>query len=317
MPPNEVPKQPIFVFGAHRSGTTLLQRLLNSYDDVLVWGEHAGVLEHLAAAYYRGREHPSLFRQARPLAEVLADSDALGSWQAWLTWFEPPAWTAVFRRLVEELLVPGGLPGKRFWGFKEIRYGAHRDDRTLEFLHALYPEALFVFIVRNPFNTVASSSRAPEGTRSLIAIQRVADLWRRRYRTYRAWYASDTVRSFWIGYEDLIEARGGVHALLGALRQTLGERQRAVLQAEGGRRSSFGDGDVNARWQTLPAFHLAVIEAACGPLRREFGYAAPPLPLLWRLLAPTLLPGLRLAGACARVLRKMRERRMPDERSPR
>lgn len=301
------PPQPIFVLGAHRGGTTLLQRLLNSYDDVLVWGEHAGVLEDVAAAFWRGLEEPNLFRHARPLADVLADSDPLGTWQAWLGWLDRPAWIAAFRRIVETLLVPEGLPGKRFWGFKEIRYGARGGDRTIDFLHTLYPDALFAFIVRNPFNAVASSGRAPGGARGLAGVQRAADLWRRRYRTYRAWHAAGSVRSFWIRYEDLCEAGGEVHALLAAMGRTFGDRQRAVLAAEGGRGSSFRDGDVNARWRTLGAGRLALVNAACGALARELGYTAPPLPPGWRLLGPVLLRILRLGAACAEALGTRRQ----------
>ena len=34
--------------GGRRGGTTLLQRVLNSYDDVAVYGEHEGVLTPIA-----------------------------------------------------------------------------------------------------------------------------------------------------------------------------------------------------------------------------------------------------------------------------
>ena len=43
---------PIFVLGIWRSGTTLMQRILNSVDDVYIWGEQGFFLKHIAEAYF-------------------------------------------------------------------------------------------------------------------------------------------------------------------------------------------------------------------------------------------------------------------------
>lgn len=42
--------QPVFVLSAGRSGSTLLQKLLNSSQELVIWGEHMGILRHLARA---------------------------------------------------------------------------------------------------------------------------------------------------------------------------------------------------------------------------------------------------------------------------
>jgi hypothetical protein len=45
-------KYPIFVFGSGRSGTTLLQTILNSYKDICISGEHGGFLKGIAESYF-------------------------------------------------------------------------------------------------------------------------------------------------------------------------------------------------------------------------------------------------------------------------
>jgi hypothetical protein len=287
--------RPVFILGAGRSGTTLLQRLLNSYPDTLIWGEHAGVLQHLAQGFYRGLEDPSLLRHARPLADVLADTGAREHWQAWMTWFSCDEWTATFRRMVESLFCPGGLPGKAYWGFKDIRYGNRPEDRTLEFLHTLFPDALFVFIVRDPLNVMASRRRMADGIRTFGALRDAAALWEARYRRYWAWHSVSDVQSFWVRYEELIQGRGDVIRLLETLGKTLGEEQQAVFASASGRGSSFGDDAVNERWRRLPTLWRAYLRASLGDVTQDLGYDAPRVTGVERWLVP-VARGLRRLG---------------------
>ena len=43
---------PIFIFSSGRCGSTLMQRILNSYTDITVWGEHNGFLLDIAEAFF-------------------------------------------------------------------------------------------------------------------------------------------------------------------------------------------------------------------------------------------------------------------------
>jgi hypothetical protein len=294
-------RQPIFILGAPRTGTTLAQRLLNSYDDVLVWGEHAGILEDVAHAFFRAWDHPTLFRDATPLDSLLADSKPRESWQAWMSWSTRDDWLRAFRDFVESLFVPQGLPGKRWWGFKEIRYMATSDDRTLEFLHTLYPDALFVFIVRNLLNAIASVTRIPEGAHSLAALERTCASWACRYRAYRAWHTSKRSRSFWIVYEDMLEERGDVVPLLSALGKTLGPEQRAVMRSVEGRWSSFKDEAFHDRWRQLPRTWLALVSASLGDLNAELGFTNPPQVVRYRPLGRLLRLFVRMRGTQERA----------------
>jgi hypothetical protein len=277
--------QPLFVLGGHRGGTTLLQRVLNSYDDVAVWGEHEGVLTPVAEAYFKGAESPQLFRDVR----APGASDPRSEWQAWMSAVSRSDWDASFRRLVASLFLPAAAGALRFWGFKEIRYGTSDGDRAIELLATLFPEARFAFIVRNPFNMLASAQSRPEGPRRLPDVVRTCRRIATRFATFRRWHASGRVTSHWIVYEELCEGRGGVKDLVRALGHALGPAQRDVIAAEGGGRgSSFHDAAVHERWRRLPATWLAVARHALAPVARDLGYPLPPVSPWLRLAAPVL-----------------------------
>ncbi len=274
---------PLFVLGGHRGGTTLLQRLLNSYDDVTIWGEHEGVLTQIADAYFRGAESAALFRDVR----APGTSDPRTDWQAWMGAIDAAAWDENFRRLVTASFP--APTGARHWGFKEIRYGTTKEDRAIEMLARLFPTARVAFIVRNPFNMLASAQSRPEGPRALSDVVRICQRIAQRFRTFLDWHRSRRLDSYWIVYEELVREQGDVHRLLGGIDHTLGDVQRAVLTAEGsGRGSSFHDGAVNERWRRLPAAWLALARHALDPTATALGYPLPPLSPFWRLAGPAL-----------------------------
>ena len=276
---------PLLVLGGHRGGTTLLQRLLNSYDDVTVFGEHEGILTQIAEAYFRGVESPQLFRDVR----APGASDPRIDWQAWMSAVTPAEWDASFRRFVESLFRRPDVPGVRHWGFKEIRYGTTPGDRAIDLLARLFPEARVAFIVRNPFNMLASAQSRPEGPRALADVVRTCRRIATRFATFRRWHASGRLRSHWIVYEELVRETGAVHEFLAALGRTLGPAQHEVVAAEGGGRgSSFHDADVNERWRRLPATWLAVARHGLGPIATALGYPLPPVSPLLRAAAPVL-----------------------------
>ena len=283
IPDAEPAPTPLFVLGGHRGGTTLLQRLLNSYDDVRIWGEHEGVLTQIADAYFRGVESRQLFRDVR----APGTSDPRTDWQAWMSGVDTKDWDASFRRLVTALFpAPSGA---RHWGFKEIRYGTTAEDRAIELLARLFPQARVAFIVRNPFNMLASAQSRPEGPRALADVVRTCGRIARRFHTFLDWHHGRRLDTYWIVYEELVRERGDVHRLLGALGHTLGPAQQAVIAAEGsGRGSSFHDADVNERWRRLPLAWLAVARHAIGPTATALGYPLPPVSPFWRLAAPAL-----------------------------
>jgi hypothetical protein len=204
--------------------------------------------------------------------------------------------------------VPGGLPGKRFWGWKEVHYAAGKDEQTLPFLAATYPEAKYVFLVRSGFNTLAE-------LQPMAAAQQYAEWkhegcggWKEMIRSFRDWHQSGKVESFWIRYEELIEGKGEVLRLLNSMGKRLGADQIAILQAETGRGSSFGTQTYGERWKQLSTLRLGVALACFGKLNHELGYENPPVPIHGRFAARAASPFLSLFHLTLRLSRALPQR---------
>ena len=208
--------EPLFLFSAGwRSGSTLVQRLVNSKGTYFLWGE----------PYARADLIPRLADSIRPITDVWprpadvlnrADGELEDRWTANL---HPRTETlleshrALFRTLCAP---PPGTPADSGWGLKEVRLSA---EHAL-YLHLLFPRAKFVFLVRDPLHAYAS------------------------YKSWRSWYVrwpEDQVRTAWaygrlwdglaggflanaaavggilIRYEDLVPDGAAITALEGLL----------------------------------------------------------------------------------------------------
>jgi len=132
----------VFIITYGRSGSTLLQNVLNAIPGYCIRGENNNALFHMARAWDAvahceaiqgekgptGRSHPWFG------AELL-DADVLGRGLA--------------ETFVRDVLQPE--PGARVSGFKEIRFhltGAHVDS-YLDFILRFFPKARFVFNTRS------------------------------------------------------------------------------------------------------------------------------------------------------------------------
>ena len=142
-------ERPIFVFAStQRCGSTLLQRLLNSCPDVLIWGEHTGYLNSFIREYQALLEWESRFSSQRKtfLLEgcdnfvpnmVPEDHELMG---------------AAIAHIVALFAVPAAKLGRSIWGFKEVRYGA----QVALFLQKCFPKARFIHLTRNIINCFIS-----------------------------------------------------------------------------------------------------------------------------------------------------------------
>ena len=139
---------PIFLLGSGwRTGSTLLQRMLNATPKTLIWGEpysEGAIVQRLAESIAfldpdDGRFHGRIL----PDGADLPDED---EWTANLT--PPLPWLALAQRAMLDQLFkePARLHGAERWGIKEVVWG--RD--VIDLLALLYPAARFVLLVRDP-----------------------------------------------------------------------------------------------------------------------------------------------------------------------
>lgn len=141
--------QPIFVFGcSHRCGSTLLQRLLNSAPQILIWGEHNGYLNDFfwnlgnlrKWAFQHNEERLRFVENGYDnfLANMSPDGESIQE--------------ASRNHLISLFALPAAKLGRKIWGFKEVRYGVE----VALALQALFPEMRVIHLVRHPVDVYLS-----------------------------------------------------------------------------------------------------------------------------------------------------------------
>ncbi|WP_135468419.1 sulfotransferase [Crenalkalicoccus roseus] len=230
-----------------RSGSTLLQRLLNLHDSVVMFGEHNGLAGTLLGLWHQlfgPWAGERIARAARFVPEMLA-SRPIAAPEGWsIEWAnactEATALPA-FRRFLEDLLFPPALrrPGMRYWGFKEIRYG----PAEAAFLARLFPEGRFLVLLRDP--VAIQRSRAATGAwyPGLDAAQAAAAMHREFQALCDAW--------------EVLRALPGGRARLVSC-EALTEAPRRVLEGI-------------AAWAGLPPFDPERVAAVMGAPHRPGG----------------------------------------------
>lgn len=161
--------QPLFIFSAGwRSGSTLLQRLVNSSGEYVIWGEPYARADHVGRLFDSLRPISPWWPNEEDIGDFAGESRAADRWTANL---HPPLPTLVeaHRDFFRTLFATDG-DGASNWGFKEVRLGG--DDAL--YLKFLFPRSKVLFLVRDPVDAYAS------------------------YKGWRSWYRSwpdDQVRT--------------------------------------------------------------------------------------------------------------------------
>lgn len=142
-------RAPVFLFCAvQRTGSTLLQRIINGSGEVFIWGEprflrlsmilHQKMAETASSAHRAGSDIRKI-DVGTWIPTIYPDSKEINS-----------AVRALFTNLY---LRPLKKTKFKRWGFKEV---ADNAGQLVEFMHSLYPGARFVFLTRHPMETYRS-----------------------------------------------------------------------------------------------------------------------------------------------------------------
>ena len=183
MPPS--PEGHVFIATYGRSGSTLLQNVLNAIPGYLIRGENDNMLYHLARAWMVSRDSPEIARRREARRQGTTPDPRYGTEVD--PWFgaeliNPPE---LGRRLAmlftNQVLKPA--PDTRVAGFKEIRFhlaGEHM-ERYLDFMLNFFPGAKIVFNTRDLAAVKKSGWWANYSQEAFLAEVGDAD---RRFRAY-------------------------------------------------------------------------------------------------------------------------------------
>ena len=255
--------QPIFVLAAGwRSSSTLLQRLIVSSKEALIWGEpygRSGLIPGMTRTALSLRENWPTSSHVLPgqLPENLSDL-----WIANL-YPSPVALRAGWRAQLDALLdMPASVRGFSRFGLKEVRL--HAIDA--HFLKWIYPDARFLFLVRNPWDAWASARGGTWFYRwpneRIVDATGFARHWRRLVESFIGF--SDE-SGMMIRYEDLTGPDFDLEPI--RIHTSLSRIDPAVLtrRVRGMKRPP----------EPLTPMEVAEIARICDPLTGKLGYQGP------------------------------------------
>lgn len=209
----------VFVVTYGRSGSTLLQNLLNSIPGYCIRGENAGTLSHLARAWQMVDDEEAM-RGAR--ASGVA-TDTTHPWYG-AELMRPAVYgralADVFAR--EILHLPKGV---KVAGFKEIRYHIQPwlFRPSLQFLRAFFPQARFIFNTRN-HDAVAKSGWWAEIPKATVLAKLVE-----AETLFDAWIANHPSRCLKLHYDDYVGQPEALRPLFDFLREPFDAAQVASV----------------------------------------------------------------------------------------
>jgi len=259
-------ESPIFLLAAGwRSGSTLLQRIIASSGEVLMWGEpygRAGVIPAMTRSAMTLRSSRSETDQGWPRPAHFATDEVYEQLsEHWIANLYPPpaAFKAGFHAQLDTLLgQPARERGFSRWGMKEVRL--HGMDA--QFLHWVYPNARFLFMLRNPWDAWASAKGAKWWLRwpdsKIETAPEFAHHWKRLVQGFFQWPADNGML---VRYEDLVQPSFDLdqireHCGLDSVEDVRGTVIRGMQRSP----------------VALTALEVAQIDRVCGELARSCCY---------------------------------------------
>jgi len=211
-----VVRNPLLILaGGQRSGSTLLQRLLSSHPDVLIWGESGGALDRLLHAI------EDLLSWSRRYGGHAREEYAQDGHQSWMANLNPSVEgiLAAARRFVGELYAaPAASEGRSIWGLKEVCYGLTEARR----LHRFFPDLGVILLIRDPRDMLCSLDeweRYSDGKWTRTQTEHAVTAWRRVAEDFAAVDGTqvDGPPLLRLRYEDVVADPEGTCGQLGAL----------------------------------------------------------------------------------------------------
>jgi hypothetical protein len=196
--PQPLCTNPIFIVGTQRAGTTLLRLMLNAHAEIAV-PEEARFLTPLLERRYVDRELRG--RELENVVRYVVDNPQLELWNYDAEPFRKRALeleSVQVRDLIDAMYSSfAASEGKRIWGDKSLFF------RQVDALHAMFPGARFVHIVRDG-RDVFASWRKIDPTKDHVAV--IALDWRIKLAAIERSFARLPESSqLTIRYEDLID----------------------------------------------------------------------------------------------------------------
>lgn len=298
MKENPFASDALFIVGAGRSGTTLLQMALNAHPELSVTGEFhyfdqicrlkeeiPSLKDDQSLDNFLGRvKHAYGFQFIRNVDSLLKESG--------LKLMQLPKKDRTYNRFFYELLEQHKKKKNASW----IGEKTPENVRYLTELKALFPNARFIHIVRDPRAVVASSIKMPDNSRDVLIH---AATWRSD-----VWHAIDFFQNnencYTLRYEDLVtHTREELQKLVDFLGIAFDEKMlsyqsdaKNMLKDEpwkvGTTRKVYGSSIT--KWkQELSRDQASVVELLAGHFMNEFGYEYS-RSLIVRLFALKIVP---------------------------
>ncbi|WP_458735155.1 sulfotransferase [Zobellella taiwanensis] len=212
----------IFIITYGRTGSTLLQGILNTHDEVIIKGENLNFCHGIFKSYLALKETIEKHGNAK-----IPSHPFFGSHELDLKKFLNDAYTLIKNQLIKN-------DDLSTWGFKEIRYTPSRisDENGfilldyLDFMNLLFPNSAFLFLTRKHTDVIDSAFwRRLEKNKALYEINKFEEV-------AKTW-SQDKNNTFWIDYSHLKENNSKLiemHDFLGLSYQAL--RIKKVINTE-------------------------------------------------------------------------------------
>lgn len=224
---------PTVIVSATRSGSTLLQRVLNASGSITIWGEHFGLLTPVLRSLRIARKNDRALAVGHSFAEQTVDPDQAGLVaNPHVNPFDAEGYRLQLRQFIDDTFGRAAPTGR--WGFKEVRY--RRPE--LEMLRVLYPDLKVIVLTREPEDQIFSMARAPwrnaydlsdEAQRS-ACVERLHDFaaaWTEQYVALQRYCLEHPASTFRLRYDQLNASSFPSGELGSFLDVDLGDEQRS------------------------------------------------------------------------------------------